>query len=46
MRIDGNALEAALDCLGQRVDMRRDAFQMAADQRMNSNFWHKRLPFL
>ena len=45
MRIARNALETALDCLGQRVDMRSDALQMAADKRMHFNFWCEALPF-
>ena len=45
MRIGRNALQTALDCLGQGIDMRGDALQMPANEGMHSNFWCKFLPF-
>ena len=45
MRIGRNALQTALDCLSQRIDMRGDALKMSANERMHSNVWRKLLPF-
>jgi hypothetical protein len=45
MRMGGNALQATLDCLRERIDVRRDAFEMAAYERMHSNLRREALPF-
>ena len=45
MRVRRNALQAALDCLGQRIDVRGDAFQMAAHQRVHRDLRRELLPF-
>lgn len=44
MRSRGSALQTALDCLCQGIDVRRDAFKMAAYQGMHCDLWREPLP--